>query len=418
MSGFGGFAERLRERVLAALTPTLATLGALALTGGEDGQAAYVTLVRDENGDYAPDRNTLREGTTDDVLRKLIQPDLLAVVLVSGPGIISVALTGALPSNLLEAVLPGAKAAEFYTEARAQANGATFITAARTETAEAALERLQATVLRVDALALGAGRALNLAGSVPEGRYGIGDQVLVVDTSGGALGRVGATSFSPTPTPELVLDGQQLPSVLLPAIALALGATVGDYGPVAQVAETTRVRTDASRAHRLLLRVAPVLALVLLLSLGGSAYFQKRTAALQQTALTQRDALLELESADRLRDDGAAYLNEFGLGGESLAPYYANQLLATLPAGVTLSALTVFPEGQAKGGRPDPDELPSYASNTVELAGSAEDVAAYLIYRGALSDLPIVARFEDRGYRTTEDGEVTFEASLTLADPR
>ncbi len=282
-------------------------------------------------------------------------PKHLPVALVlDGKGILHKPLAGssdeASPGQLLNQVMPGASLDDFCVQ---QTKGAehVYLSLLRYQLLDEVLSSLEGSGYSVTTLSFGPFAGAHLAGSLLAPEQGSAPTKVPVHGKSITLRAGKVLSLSPPEEDEQVhsfaIGDETVPAKLLSAYGMALEGLL-HYG-LAPRAESARVAKagEAWQGNQRLKRTAAAILCafftVLLINFFAFSYYTGELAALEQQAALLDPARKQTQKLAAELTQKETFLRQRGWLSVSKASYYADRLAATVPKGIRLREISVYP---------------------------------------------------------------------------
>ncbi len=320
-------------------------------------------------------------------------------------------------TTLFQMALPNANPNDFYWQGEALATSRA-VSIARRDIIDELLKLLHQHGLWVTGLSLGPFNIQHIYPFLPKKpQVKAHDLALNFDENGKLTGfdklLEGQLAYPSTTIGDEALDGE-----LLPSYATAFkGIFVGGGGldiPVIQ-------HNQAEFFHKQLLKrvgwkVLGVLLAVLLLN--SFVYFHfKQKMEVAKVDLSRREVeLAVLDSLEKSLKTQEAFIKQTQINKASKASFYADRIAASLPDGIQLVELEVFP---LKGKKTDyePGELLPYTPNTILVKGRCDNSLLYNKWLKELANQAWLSSVEHLTYKETGASQKEFELKLVIAEP-
>lgn len=282
-------------------------------------------------------------------------PKHLPIALVlDGKGILHKPLPGssveASPGQLLKQVMPGASLDDFCVQ---QTKGAehVYLSLLRYQLLDEVFSSLEGAGHSVTTLSFGPFAGAHLAGSLLTTQQGSEPTKVSIHGKSIAVRAGKVLSLSPPgeaePVHSFSIGEETVPATLLSAYCMALEGLL-DYG-LAPRADSARVAkaSEAWKGNQRLKRTATAILCaffaVLLVNFFAFSYYTGELAALEQQAALLDPARKQTQKLVVELTQKEAFLRQRGWLSVSKASYYADRLAATVPKGIRLREISVYP---------------------------------------------------------------------------
>ena len=157
-----------------------------------------------------------------------------------------------------------------------------------------------------------------------------------------------------------------------------------------------------------------IVASILLLNTLCFYNFKDKKADLQKTIYTYQDQFSQLDSMRSSLSKQRLFLKNTRLNGFSKSSYYADQLGHSIPKGISLEELVIFPEKKQK--KPvKKDKLIDYDYQKITLKGKSDNSIQYNDWITNLKDLPWISKVTHINYQELQNEAGKFETEITIA---
>ncbi|MEM8910063.1 MAG: hypothetical protein AAGD05_19590, partial [Bacteroidota bacterium] len=263
------------------------------------------------------------------------------------------------------------------------------------------------------ALSLGSFDVVALAPFLQSSVLATQSQVIHLD----AQGQVQTFEATSTPSPEAIaLGGDALSSLLLPAYAVAFNGLM-ELAPPLQTPwmETHQAEPFHAQLYKKA-RLGIVVGFLILLLANTFAYYQfkDQNRALQTGLFYKRSQLSELDSLRQHLEQQQRFMQESQLNQYSKASYYADQIGASLPEGIQLTALEIYP-AKVKTRQEKETDWTQYAANQIKVKGQCKSSLQYNEWINRLTAFDWVQSVNHLNYRDLSQDLGSFESLINLS---
>ena len=141
--------------------------------------------------------------------------------------------------------------------------------------------------------------------------------------------------------------------------------------------------------------------------------FKDKKADLQQTIYIHQDQFSQLDSMRNSLSKQRLFLKNTRLNGFSKSSYYADQLGSSIPKGISLEELIIFPEKKQK--KPlKKDKLVDYDYQKIMIKGKSDNSIRYNDWIINLKTLPWIAEVIHINYQELQNEAGKFETEITI----
>jgi len=141
--------------------------------------------------------------------------------------------------------------------------------------------------------------------------------------------------------------------------------------------------------------------------------FKDKKADLQRTVFIHQDQFSQLDSMRNSLSKQRSFLKNTRLNGYSKSSYYADQLGHSIPKGISLEALVIFPEKEQK--KPiKKDKLVDYDFQKIKIKGKSDNSIRYNDWITNLKVLPWIAEVTHISYQELQNEVGKFETEITI----
>jgi len=153
---------------------------------------------------------------------------------------------------------------------------------------------------------------------------------------------------------------------------------------------------------------------ILLLNTFFFYQFKSKNQALQSSMMVSRHQLAELDSLKSQVEHQERLFQQTQVHQNTRTAYYADRIATTLPVGLQLSELTIFP---MKGKKRDYDkeELIQYENDRITIKGKCENSLIYNQWIKQLQELKWISAARHVDYKDVNNALGEFELHLTLS---
>ncbi len=141
--------------------------------------------------------------------------------------------------------------------------------------------------------------------------------------------------------------------------------------------------------------------------------FKDKKADLQKTIYIYQDQFSQLDSMRNSLSQQRLFLKNTRLNGYSKSSYYADQLGSSIPKGISLEELIIFPEKKQKK-LLKKDKLVDYDYQKIMIKGKSNNSIRYNDWITNLKVLPWIAKVTHINYQELQNEAGKFETEITI----
>jgi len=214
-------------------------------------------------------------------------------------------------------------------------------------------------------------------------------------------------------SPLLKIGDDKIPASLMSAYAAAFCLLTGRIDDLAITKEIKEEHLWANIFNKGKLVVGGVVAILLLLNTFFFYNFKDKKANLQRTLFTYQDQFSQLDSMRNSLSKQRSFLKNTRLNGFSKSSYYADQIGHSIPKGIALEELTIFPEKKQK--KPlKKDKLVDYDFQKINIKGKSDNSIRYNDWITTLKVLPWITEVTHISYQELQKEIGKFETEITI----
>lgn len=368
-------------------------------------------LLKEEKGSIQI-INQLEKTTDFNQVFSNIPPFTPLILLFNGYGILHRQLENLHLSDrdIVNAILPNASAADFLIQ-ETESNNQTFVSIIRKKIIEEHLTKFKEAKLWPVALGIGNFQIQQIIPLLDK------TSSIHTETLSIHLTLDGIASFEKNQSEhnESVYIGEdQLSGFLAPAYATALSLLLDTQTDFPIVSDIKEEHLQANIFNKAKYLAAAVLFGILIINTGFYYHFKDKKSALQGQIFTYQDQFDEL---DKLREDlnkQKAFLTNTRLNGVSKASFYADRIGSSVPKGISLNKLQVFPEKKSTKRPSAKKELKAYQFDKIIVKGTANNSIHYNDWMNMLRQLDWVKEVRNLNYQEDNRQFGRFEMEVII----
>ena len=355
--------------------------------------------------------------TTDDLRTAVatIKPRTPLILLVNGYGILhrSLPTLSLSEQEIIGQVLPNANAKDFIIQKIENGNNL-LVSIIRKNIIEEQINIFKSMEQWPVAIAVGNFHIKNIISFIENSdQIATDSQLINIDGKSGII-----TSFEKKKTiesyPEKISVGDdQIPAFLISAYAAAfslLTKMTADYSVTNEIKEE---HLWANLFNKGKLVVGGVVMSLLVLNTLCFYNFKDKKADLQKTIYMYQDQFSQLDSMRNSLSKQRLFLKNTRLNGYSKSSYYADQLGSSVPKGISLETLIIFPEKKQK--KPlKKDKLVDYDYQKITIKGKSDNSIRYNDWITNLKVLPWISEVTHINYQELQNQAGKFETEITI----
>jgi len=141
--------------------------------------------------------------------------------------------------------------------------------------------------------------------------------------------------------------------------------------------------------------------------------FKDKKADLQKTIYVYQDQFSQLDSMRNALSKQRLFLKNTRLNGFSKSSYYADQIGHSIPKGISLDELIIFPQKKEK--KPTKkDELVDFNFQKITIRGNSNNSIQYNDWITNLKALPWISEVTHISYQELQNQAGKFETEITI----
>ena len=226
-------------------------------------------------------------------------------------------------------------------------------------------------------------------------------------------------SFEKKHTPEtyhleqLLIGDDKLPLSLVSAYSAAFSLLTGMSTDFEITKEIKEEHLWANFFNKGKLIAGGVLASLLLLNTLFFYNFKDKKADLQKTIFVYQDQFSQLDSMRNALSSQRLFLKNTRLNGFSKSSYYADQIGHSIPKGISLEELVIFPQKKQKTPIKK-DKLVDFDFQKIKIKGKSDNSIKYNDWIINLKSLPWIAEVTHISYQELQNEAGKFETEITI----
>jgi len=208
---------------------------------------------------------------------------------------------------------------------------------------------------------------------------------------------------------SISIGDDKIPAALVSAYAAAFCFLTGMMGDFEITKAIKEEHLWANTFHKGKLVAGGLVASLLVLNTLFFYNFKDKKADLQRTVYIHQDQFSQLDSMRNSLSKQRSFLKNTRLNGFSKSSYYADQLGHSIPKGISLEELVIFPEKKQK--KPiKKDKLVDYDFQKIKIKGKSDNSIRYNDWITDLKVLPWIAEVTHIRYQELQNEAGKFDA--------
>ncbi len=337
------------------------------------------------------------------------------ILLVNGYGILHRSLPSLSISNqeIVGQILPNANAKDFIIQ-KTENGSNLLVSIIRKSMIEKQIKLFKSLEQWPVAIAVGNFHIKNIIPFIENTNQLATDfQLLIFDTNANLIDSFEKKQATEDPTAPLYIGEDKLTASLVSAYAAAFCFLTGRMGDFEITKEIKEEHLWADIFNKGKFVAGGVIASLLVLNTLFFYNFKDKKADLQRTVYIHQDQFSQLDSMRISLSKQRSFLKNTRLTGFSKSSYYADQIGHSIPKGISLEELVIFPEKKQK--KPiKKDKLVDYDFQKIKIQGKSDNSIRYNDWITNLKVLPWIAEVTHISYQELQNEAGKFETEITI----